>query len=84
MSSAVSYSRHGGPDVLEIVDIPEPHAGPGEVRVRVASSGLNRADRTAFSCAANFDTSFPSLDCQMKTAPSCDPATTSSPKAAEK
>jgi NADPH:quinone reductase-like Zn-dependent oxidoreductase len=41
---AVVFQSLGGPEVLEIVsrDIPPP--GPGEVRVRVTSLGLNRAD----------------------------------------
>ena len=37
MSRAVIYERFGGPDVLELREVPEPHAGPGEVRVRVAA-----------------------------------------------
>jgi NADPH:quinone reductase len=41
---AVVYARNGDPDVLELVerDVPEP--GPGEVRVRVAVSGVNPTD----------------------------------------
>ena len=37
MSRAVIYETFGGPEVLELREVPEPHAGPGEVRVRVAS-----------------------------------------------
>ncbi|MET0990807.1 MAG: NADP-dependent oxidoreductase [Lacisediminihabitans sp.] len=44
MSSAVSYARYGGPEVLEIIDVPEPHAGPGQVRVAVRAAGLNAFD----------------------------------------
>lgn len=44
MSRAVIYERFGGPEVLEVREIPEPHAGPGEVRVRVAAAGLNPMD----------------------------------------
>ena len=44
MSRAVQYSTHGGPEVLEIVEVPEPHAGPGQVRVAVRSAGLNAYD----------------------------------------
>jgi len=40
----VEYAEHGGPEVLEIVEVPEPHAGPGEVRVRVVTSGINPFD----------------------------------------
>ncbi len=44
MSKAVGYSEYGGPEVLRIVDVPEPHAGPGEVRVAVRAAGLNPFD----------------------------------------
>ncbi|MEV7093438.1 NADP-dependent oxidoreductase [Amycolatopsis sp. NPDC051045] len=44
MSRAVVYEKFGGPDVLELREVPEPHAGPGEVRVRVAAAGLNPMD----------------------------------------
>ncbi|MGO8962024.1 MAG: NADP-dependent oxidoreductase, partial [Streptosporangiaceae bacterium] len=29
---AVRFSQFGGPEVLEIVDLPDPHPGPGQVR----------------------------------------------------
>ena len=41
---AVRFSRFGGPEVLEIVDLPEPHAGSGEVRIRVRAAGVNASD----------------------------------------
>ena len=41
---AISYTAPGGPDVLELVDRPVPEPGPGEVRVRVAFSGVNPTD----------------------------------------
>ena len=44
MSRAVIYETFGGPEVLELREVPEPHAGPGEVRVRVAAAGLNPMD----------------------------------------
>jgi NADPH:quinone reductase-like Zn-dependent oxidoreductase len=44
MSRAVIYDTFGGPDVLQLREVPEPHAGPGEVRVRVAAAGLNPLD----------------------------------------
>ena len=44
MSRAVVYEAFGGPEVLELREVPEPHAGPGEVRVRVAAAGLNPMD----------------------------------------
>jgi NADPH:quinone reductase-like Zn-dependent oxidoreductase len=39
------FSEHGGLDRLSFVDIPEPTAGPGEVRVRVRAAAFNRLDR---------------------------------------
>ncbi|MEU6199307.1 NADP-dependent oxidoreductase [Streptomyces sp. NPDC047061] len=44
MSRAVIYEAFGGPEVLELREVPEPHAGPGEVRVRVTAAGLNPMD----------------------------------------
>jgi NADPH:quinone reductase-like Zn-dependent oxidoreductase len=44
MSRAVIYETFGGPEVLELREVSEPHAGPGEVRVRVSAAGLNPMD----------------------------------------
>ncbi|MGD0559418.1 MAG: NADP-dependent oxidoreductase [Streptosporangiaceae bacterium] len=44
MSRAVIQEQFGGPEVLEVRDVAEPHAGPGEVRVRVTAAGLNPVD----------------------------------------
>jgi NADPH:quinone reductase-like Zn-dependent oxidoreductase len=44
MSRAVVYEQFGGPEVLELRPVPEPHAGPGELRVRVTAAGLNPMD----------------------------------------
>ncbi len=41
---AVRIAAHGGPEVLEFVDLPEPQAGPGEVKVRHRAVGLNFID----------------------------------------
>jgi NADPH:quinone reductase-like Zn-dependent oxidoreductase len=41
---AVVITRFGGPEVLEIRDVPEPTPGPDEVLVHVRSTALNRAD----------------------------------------
>ena len=41
---AIQFSRYGGPDVLDIVEIDPPHPGPGEVRIRVRAAGVNPAD----------------------------------------
>ena len=41
---AIVYSETGGPDVLRLVERPEPAPSPGEVLVRVAVSGVNPTD----------------------------------------
>ncbi|EWM13550.1 NADP-dependent oxidoreductase [Kutzneria sp. 744] len=41
---AVEFSRFGGPEVLQIVDLPDPHPGPGQVRIRVRAAGVNASD----------------------------------------
>ena len=41
---AVGLFTHGGPEVLQVVDLPEVHAGPGQVRVRVHAATVNPTD----------------------------------------
>ena len=41
---AVVITRFGGPEVLEIQDVPKPQPGPDEVLVQVRSTAVNRAD----------------------------------------
>lgn len=41
---AAIITRPGGPDVIEIREVPRPEPGPGQVLVRVHASALNRAD----------------------------------------
>jgi putative PIG3 family NAD(P)H quinone oxidoreductase len=41
---AVVISQYGGPEVLEVREVPDPVPAPEEVRVRVVSASLNRAD----------------------------------------
>jgi len=41
---AVVVTRPGGPEVLQLAERPLPEPGPGEIRVRVHASALNRAD----------------------------------------
>ena len=41
---AVTASAPGGPEVLTVVELPDPTPGPGEVVLDVAAAGLNRAD----------------------------------------
>jgi NADPH:quinone reductase len=41
---AIVISEFGGPEVLEVRELPRPNMGPKEILVRVRASGLNRAD----------------------------------------
>ncbi|MGA8297345.1 MAG: quinone oxidoreductase [Acidimicrobiales bacterium] len=41
---AVVVSRHGGPEVLELQDVPDPEASAGELLVRVEAAGVNFMD----------------------------------------
>jgi NADPH:quinone reductase len=41
---AIEISRYGAPEVLQQTTRPDPVAGPGEVLIRVAASGVNRPD----------------------------------------
>ncbi|MDV9172362.1 zinc-binding dehydrogenase [Streptomyces sp. W16] len=38
---ASAFKETGGPEVLRLVDLPDPEPGPGEVLVRVAYAGVN-------------------------------------------
>ncbi|WP_406691055.1 NADP-dependent oxidoreductase [Saccharopolyspora sp. ID03-671] len=40
----LGFTEFGGPDVLGIHDVPERHAGPGEVRIRVRAAAVNPTD----------------------------------------
>ena len=44
---AVVITKHGGPEVLEVQDMPDPPVGPGEVRIAVKAAGINFADTVA-------------------------------------
>ena len=41
---AAQFGRFGGPEVLEIVNLPEPHPSQGEVRISVRAAGINASD----------------------------------------
>ena len=41
---AAQFSEYGPPEVLHVVDVDEPHPGPGQVRVAVRSAGVNSID----------------------------------------
>jgi NADPH:quinone reductase-like Zn-dependent oxidoreductase len=41
---AIKFNAYGGSEVLQVVDVDEPHAGPGEVRIAVKAVGVNPSD----------------------------------------
>ncbi|MFF7674340.1 NADP-dependent oxidoreductase [Actinacidiphila glaucinigra] len=41
----VGVSQFGGPEALRVFEVPEPHAGPGQVRIRVHAATVNPGDR---------------------------------------
>ncbi|WP_188187160.1 zinc-binding dehydrogenase [Nonomuraea sp. SYSU D8015] len=43
-AQAVRYRAYGGPEVLELEEIPMPQPGPGQVRVAVRAAGVNPID----------------------------------------
>ncbi|HEX5598544.1 MAG TPA: NADP-dependent oxidoreductase [Micromonosporaceae bacterium] len=60
---AAAINSYGGPDVVELLEVETPQAGPGEVRVRVRAAGIQ-----PFDCAVRqgltlpgFSSSFPRL-----------------------
>jgi NADPH:quinone reductase-like Zn-dependent oxidoreductase len=44
---AVVVTDHGGPEVLQVQERPDPPVGPGEVRIAVKAAGINFADTMA-------------------------------------
>jgi NADPH:quinone reductase-like Zn-dependent oxidoreductase len=44
MTKTVRIHQTGGPEVLRIEDLPVGNPGPGEIRIRVESIGLNRSE----------------------------------------
>lgn len=44
MMKAAAFASFGGPEVMKLMDLPEPAAGPGQVRVRVKAAGVQHFD----------------------------------------
>ncbi|MET8845492.1 NADP-dependent oxidoreductase [Amycolatopsis sp. NPDC004625] len=58
---AITFSAYGGPDVLQLSEVPVPEPGPGQVRLAVRAAGINPIDwkiRAGFM-QQNFQVSFP-------------------------
>ena len=41
---AIVFRRHGGPEVLELTELPEPVPGPDEALIAVGVSGLGHGN----------------------------------------
>ena len=41
---AIFVNRFGGPDALNVVEIPTPEPGPGQLRIKVAAAAINPVD----------------------------------------
>jgi NADPH2:quinone reductase len=41
---AIQISEFGGPEVMKLVELPEPEPGPGDVLIRLSRAGINFAD----------------------------------------
>jgi NADPH:quinone reductase-like Zn-dependent oxidoreductase len=46
---ALQYRQYGGPEVLEWADAPEPHSGPGQIRIAVRAASVNPIEWKAFT-----------------------------------
>ncbi|WP_381556421.1 NADP-dependent oxidoreductase [Streptomyces eurythermus] len=60
---AVAFRAFGGPEVLELMELPTPEPGPGEVRVRVKAAGTQPTDcavRTGWA-PPGFTVTFPHI-----------------------
>ncbi|HEX3977261.1 MAG TPA: NADP-dependent oxidoreductase [Solirubrobacteraceae bacterium] len=40
----IQFTQFGGPEVLELVELPDPEPGPGQIRVAVRAAGVNPID----------------------------------------
>ena len=56
---AAQFSRYGGPEVLDIVELPDPHPGPGQVRIRVHAAGISATDPKLRQGELNFGAELP-------------------------
>ncbi len=56
---AIVVPRFGGPEVLELRDVPTPEPGPGEVLIHVAYAGVNFAELMGRSRGGNYARELP-------------------------
>jgi NADPH:quinone reductase-like Zn-dependent oxidoreductase len=61
---AVTFTEYGGPEVLHVADVAEPHPGPGQIRIAVRAAAVNPIDWKARSGVIRevMPVSFPAID----------------------
>jgi NADPH:quinone reductase-like Zn-dependent oxidoreductase len=61
---AVTFTEYGGPEVLHVADVEEPHPGPGQIRIAVRAAAVNPIDWKARSGVMRevMPVSFPAID----------------------
>ncbi len=52
---ALQFTSYGGPEVLKWADAPDPHAGPGQIRIAVRGASVNPLDWKVLSGAFSND-----------------------------
>lgn len=58
---AVIFTKHGGPEVLQYQEVPDPLAGPGDVVVDVHAASVNAADYKVRRGSGNYNLQFPHI-----------------------
>jgi NADPH:quinone reductase-like Zn-dependent oxidoreductase len=58
---AAVFRQHGGPEVIEIADVPKPEPGPEEVVIAVRAAALNHLDLWARRGLPGLDLEFPHI-----------------------
>jgi NADPH:quinone reductase-like Zn-dependent oxidoreductase len=63
MMEAIFFKQFGGPEVLQLGELDEPHAGPGQVRIAVRGAGVNPMDHAIRNgyLVQVFPTTFPAV-----------------------
>jgi len=59
---AAAFTSFGGPEVIRLMEVPDPHAGPGQVRIRVKAAGVQHFDcaiRSGWTPAYGLTVQFP-------------------------
>lgn len=58
---AAIFRQHGGPEVIEVADVPTPEPGPGQVLVKVHAAALNHLDLWARRGLPGLEFEFPHI-----------------------